>query len=68
MVRLGMVPHRGVPAVAVRISERHYGGCERGYDEDSKSLLENEFHCKSRWKLGSVKPEERCSASNHCDA
>jgi hypothetical protein len=49
MVRLLMVPHRSVshrsvPAVAVRVSERHRGGSERGYDEDSKSLLENEFH------------------------
>jgi hypothetical protein len=44
VVRLMMVPHGGVPAVAVRISERHRGGCERGYDEGSKSLLENEFH------------------------
>jgi hypothetical protein len=39
-----MVPHGGVPAVAVRISERHRGGCERGYDEDRKSFFENVFH------------------------
>jgi hypothetical protein len=44
MVRLIMVPHRGVPVVAVHVSERHRRGCERGYDEDSKSLLENVFH------------------------
>jgi hypothetical protein len=44
MVRLRMVPHRGVPAILMHIGERHSGGCERGYDEDGKSLLENEFH------------------------
>jgi hypothetical protein len=44
MVRLIMVvPHRGVP-VAVHVSERHRRGSERGYDENSKSLLENVFH------------------------
>jgi hypothetical protein len=44
MVRLCMVPHRGVPVVAVHVSERHRWGSERGYDENSKSFLENEFH------------------------
>jgi hypothetical protein len=48
MVGLMMVPHRGVPVAVVRISKRHRGGSERGYDEDSKSLLENEFHVNSR--------------------
>jgi hypothetical protein len=44
VVRLGMMARRGVPVVAVHIGERHRGGSERGYDEESKSLLENEFH------------------------
>jgi hypothetical protein len=44
MVRLRMVPDRGVPVVAVHIGERHCRGSERGCDEESKSLLENEFH------------------------
>jgi hypothetical protein len=44
MVRLRMVPHRSVPAILMHIGERHRGGRERGYDEDSKSLLENGFH------------------------
>jgi hypothetical protein len=44
MVRLRMVPHGGVPVVAVHVSERHRRGSEPGYDEDSKSLLENVIH------------------------
>jgi hypothetical protein len=44
VVRLRMVPHRSVPAISMHIGERHRGGRERGYDEDSKSLLENAFH------------------------
>jgi hypothetical protein len=49
MVRLRMVshrgaPHGGVPAVVRHVSERHRRGSERGYDENSKSFLENEFH------------------------
>jgi hypothetical protein len=44
VVRLRMVPHRSVPAILMHIGERHRGGRERGYDEDSKSLLENGFH------------------------
>jgi hypothetical protein len=44
MLRLMMVPHRGVPVVAVHVSERHRRGSERGYGENSKSLLENVFH------------------------
>jgi hypothetical protein len=43
-VSLLMVPHRGVPVVAVHVRERHRRGSERSYDEDSKSLLENLFH------------------------
>ena len=33
MVRLNMVPHRGVPVVAVHVSERDRRGSEPGYDE-----------------------------------
>jgi hypothetical protein len=47
MVRLRVVrvvPHRGVPAIVVHVSERHRRSSERGYDEDSNSLLENVFH------------------------
>jgi hypothetical protein len=44
MARLRMVPHRGVPAILMHIGERHRGGCKRGYDEGSESLLENGFH------------------------
>jgi hypothetical protein len=39
-----MVPHRGVPVVAVHVSERHRRGSERGYDENSKNFLQNVFH------------------------
>jgi hypothetical protein len=44
MVRLMMVPHRGATVVAMHVCERHRRGSERGYDEDSKSFLENVFH------------------------
>jgi hypothetical protein len=53
-----MVPHRGVPVVAVRVSERHRRGSERGYDEDSKSLLENVFHGNPGGSMG-VSDEKR---------
>jgi hypothetical protein len=39
-----MVPHGGVPAVVMHVSERHRRGSERGYAENSKSFFENEFH------------------------
>jgi hypothetical protein len=68
MVRLMMVPHRGVPVVAVHVSERHRRGGARGYDEDSKSLLENEFHVYPGGEVRGVSREARCNASNHCDA
>jgi hypothetical protein len=58
MGRLIMVPHRGVPVVAVRVSERHRRGSERGYDEDSKSLLENVFHGNPGGSMG-VSDEKR---------
>jgi hypothetical protein len=68
MLRLMMAPHRGVPVVAVHVSERHRRGSERGYGEDSKSLLENVFHGNPGGSKGSVRREARCNASNHCDA
>ena len=39
MAGLIMVPRRGMPVVAVRVSERHCRGSEGGYDENSKSFL-----------------------------
>jgi hypothetical protein len=66
MGRLIMVPHRGVPVVAVHVSERHRRGSERGYDEDSKSFFENVFHGNpSGYKEVS---DERCNPSGNCDA
>jgi hypothetical protein len=44
VVRLLMVPHRGVPVVAVHVRERNRRGSERSYDDDGKRLLENLFH------------------------
>lgn len=54
MLRM-MVPHGGVPVVAVHVSERHRRGSERGYDEDSKSLLESVFHGNPGGSKGSVR-------------
>jgi hypothetical protein len=39
MAGLIMVPRRGMPVVAVRVSERHCRGSEGGYAENSKSFL-----------------------------
>jgi hypothetical protein len=44
VVRLLMVPHRGVPVVVVHVRERNRRGSERSYDDDGKRLLENLFH------------------------
>jgi len=59
MVRLNMVPHRGVPVVAVHVSERHRRGSERGYDEDSKNLLESVFHGNPGGRVRLVSVEKR---------
>lgn len=68
MVRLLMVPHRGVPVVAVHVRERHRRGSEPSDDEDSKSLLENLFHGNPGGQYEGVRREARCNESNHCDA
>jgi hypothetical protein len=44
MVNLMMVPHRGVPVVAVHVSERHRRGSEPDNGEDNKGFFENKFH------------------------
>src|ERR1700712_271430 len=59
MVRLMMVPHRGVPVVAVHVSERHRRGSERGYDENSKNLFENKFHGNPSGSIRLVSVEKR---------
>jgi hypothetical protein len=59
MVRLMMVPHRGVPVVAVHVSERHRRGSERGYDENSKNLFENKFHGNPSGSIRLVSDEKR---------
>ena len=59
MVRLNMVPHRGVPVVAVHVSERDRRGSEPGYDEDSKHLLESVFHGNPGGKVRLVSVEKR---------
>jgi hypothetical protein len=69
MVRLRMVshrgvPHGGVPAVVRHVSERHRRGSERGYDENSKSFLENEFHGNPERNKGvSTKSAMQCLPS-----
>jgi hypothetical protein len=68
MVRLNMVPHRGVPVVAVHVSERDRRGSEPGYDEDSKNLLESVFHGNPGGRVRLVSVEKRCKARGHCDA
>ncbi|MEA3119430.1 MAG: hypothetical protein QOI13_2700 [Paraburkholderia sp.] len=65
MVGLCMVPHGGVPAVVVHVSERHGRGCERSDDEDSKSLLENLFHGIPGGSTR-VSNQKRCNESGHC--
>jgi hypothetical protein len=68
MVPHRSVSHRSVPAVAVRVSERHRGGSERGYDEDSKSLLENEFHVNPDGREGvSDRRAMQCLESLRCE-
>ena len=59
MVRLNMVPHRGVPVVAVHVSERDRRGSEPGYDEDSKNLLESVFHGNPGGRVRLVSVEKR---------
>jgi len=59
MVRLNMVPNRGVPVVAVHVSERHRRGSEPGYDEDSKNLLESVFHGNPGGRVRLVSVEKR---------
>ena len=54
-----MVPHRGVPVVPVRVSERHRRGSERGYDEDRKSFFENVFHGNPSGNVRLVSVEKR---------
>jgi hypothetical protein len=59
MVRLMMVPHRGVPVVVVHVSERHRRGSERGYDENSKNLFEHKFHENPSGSIRLVSDEKR---------
>ena len=59
MVRLNMVPHRGMPVVVVHVSERDRRGSESGYDEDSKNLLESVFHGNPGGKVRLVSVEKR---------
>src|ERR1700686_3029305 len=59
MVNLMMVPHRGVPVVAVHVSERHRWGSKPRYDEDSKSLFENVFHGNPGGSVRLVSVEKR---------
>jgi hypothetical protein len=59
MVNLMMVPHWGVPVVALHVSERHRRGSERGYDEHSKSLFENVGHGNPGGSVGLVSDEKR---------
>ena len=59
MVRLNMVPHRGVPGVVVHVSERDRRGSEPGYDEDSKNLLESVFHGNPGGRVRLVSVEKR---------
>ncbi|CAB3807005.1 hypothetical protein LMG28138_05874 [Pararobbsia alpina] len=67
MMGLKMASHRGVPAIVMRVSERHGRGSERGHDENSKSSLENEFH-GNPVGISECLRVARCNASGHCDA
>jgi hypothetical protein len=54
-----MVPHRGVPAVVMHVSERHRRGSERSYDENGKSLFESVFHGNPGGSVRLVSVEKR---------
>ena len=66
MVRLVMMPHRGVSFVAMHVGERHRRGSECGYEQNSKSFLENVFHGNPGGSKGVS--DERCNATGDCDA
>jgi len=66
MVRLVTMPHRGVSFVAMDVSERHRRGSEGGYEQNSKSFLENVFHGNPGGSKGVS--DERCNATGDCDA
>jgi hypothetical protein len=59
MVRLMMVPHRGVPVVAVHVSERHRRGSEPDNGEDNKGFFENKFHGNPSGSVRLVSVEKR---------
>ena len=54
-----MVPHRGVPVVAVHVSERHRRGSEPDNGEDNKGFFENKFHGNPSGSIRLVSDEKR---------
>jgi hypothetical protein len=59
MVNLMMVSHRGVPVVAVHVSERHRRGSEPDNGEDNKGFFENKFHGNPSGSVRLVSVEKR---------